>query len=65
MFDAHNIYPSNGVVCFSRNFNVRTAVSGLNRYKIELNEGNLDCKMKFPECVSAQLAVVRAEMDNP
>lgn len=48
-----------------RNFNVRTAVSGLNRYKVALSEGNMMCKMKFPECVSGQLAVAVSEVDNP
>jgi hypothetical protein len=45
--------------------NIRTAISGLNRYKIALNEGNTLCKMQFPECVSGQLAVAVAEKDNP
>ena len=48
-----------------RGSNIRTAISGLNRYKIALNEGNTLCKMRFPECVSGQLAVAVAENDNP
>ena len=48
-----------------RGSNLRTAISGLNRYKIALNEGNTLCKMRFPECVSGQLAVAVAEKDNP
>ena len=48
-----------------RGSNIRSAISGLNRYKIALNEGNTLCKMRFPECVSGQLAVAVAENDNP
>ena len=45
--------------------NMRAAVSGLNRYKIALSEGNTMCKLRFPECVSGQLAVAVSEVDNP
>ena len=45
--------------------NMRAAVSGLNRYKIALSEGNTMCKLRFPECVSGQLAVAVSEADNP
>jgi hypothetical protein len=48
-----------------KKYNVRAAVSGLNRYKVALNEGNTICKLRFPECVSGQLAVAVSEADNP
>ena len=44
---------------------MRAAVSGLNRYKVALNEGNMMCKLRFPECVSGELEIARSEVDNP
>jgi len=45
--------------------NMKQAVSGLNRYKIALSEGNTMCKLRFPECVSGQLAVAVSEDGSP
>ena len=44
---------------------MKQAVSGLNRYKIALSEGNTMCKLRFPECVSGQLAVAVSEDGSP
>lgn len=64
MFGVSNSTQSNFYVVFRMN-NMKQAVSGLNRYKIALSEGNTMCKLRFPECVSGQLAVAVSEDGSP